>query len=194
VQHQSIGLIETDFHRPETLRFARFDPGAGTLTSVLISCETRMIVAGSMKNHSADSQHFSLTVAVEMSLAAPRVLRAAALRTAPTVAATFSILGGATVNIPWNAGIDQRTVLLATPAELAAFAGKGHWEIQASTVTSHALQGGGGEIESAITAKAALDVMVQYEFLPAVRRARAGGFKPAQVRPLGGKRSRNVRR
>ena len=69
--------------------------------------------------------------------------------------------------MPWNAGIDQKIVVLSTPADLALFSGSGRWRLQVSTATSHAVMGGAGFIESRVRAKAAFDMMVQYEFTPA---------------------------
>ena len=166
VQHQSIGLIETDFHHPEALSFQRFDPSLGTLHSILISCESRAILLGSVKNHSTASERFTVTVSVEVSLATPPGLPPAALQTVPAVSAMFSLGPGRSVEIPWNAGIDQKFVVLSAPADLALFTGPGRWHLRASTATSHAVMGGGGCIESNVRAKAAFDIMVQYEFAP----------------------------
>ena len=174
VQHQSIGLIETDFHHPEALAFNRFDPALGTLNSILISCESRAILLGSVKNHSIASERFTVTVAVEVSLATPPGFPPAALQTIPSVSAMFSLGPGRSVEIPWNAGIEQKVVILSAPADLALFSGPGRWHLRASTVTSHAIMGGGGCIESNVRAKAAFDIMVQYEFLPARVAARKG--------------------
>ena len=174
VQHQSIGLIETDFHHPEALAFNRFDPALGTLNSILISCESRAILLGSVKNHSIVSERFTVTVAVEVSLATPPGLPPAALQTIPSVSAMFSLGPGCSVEIPWNAGIEQKVVVLSAPADLAIFSGVGRWHLRASTATSHAIMGGGGCIESNVRAKAAFDIMVQYEFLPARVAARKG--------------------
>ncbi len=167
VQHQSIGLIETDFHHPEALGFNRFDPALGTLCSILISCESRAILVGSVKNHSTASERFTVTVAVEVSIATPPGLPPAALQTVPSVSAMFSLAPGRSVEMPWNAGIDQKNAVLSAPADLALFTGAGRWHLRVSTATSHAVMGGGGCIESSVRAKAAFDIMVQYEFLPA---------------------------
>ncbi len=167
VQHQSIGLIETDFHHPETLSFNRFDPALGTLHTILISCEARTILTGSVKNHSASSERFSVTVMVEVALVTPPGLPSAALQTNPSVSAYFSLASGCSAEMPWNAGIDQKIVVLSTPADLALFSGSGRWRLQVSTATSQAVMGGGGFIESRVHAKAAFDMMVQYEFAPA---------------------------
>ena len=167
VQHQSIGLIETDFHHPEALAFDRFDPALGSLQSILISCEARAILLGSVKNHSTASERFAVTVSVEVSLSTPPALPPGALQTVPSVSLTFSLPPGQSVEIPWNAGIDQKVVLLSAAADLALFTGPGRWNLRASTATSHAIMGGGGCIESNARAKAAFDIMVQYEFLPA---------------------------
>lgn len=179
VQHQSIGMIETDFHHPEALSFNRFDPALGTLLSILISCESRAILLGSVKNHSIASERFTVTVAVEVSLATPPGLPPAALQTVPSVSAMFSLGPGCSVEIPWNAGIEQKVVVLSAPADLALFTGAGRWHLRASTVTSYAVMGGGGCIESNVRAKAAFDIMVQYEFIPARVAARKGApFHP----------------
>ena len=174
VQHQSIGLIETDFHHPEALAFNRFDPALGTLHSILVTCEARAILLGSVKNHSTASERFTVTVSVEVSLATPPGLPPAALQTVPSVSAMFSLAPGRSVEIPWNAGIDQKIVVLSAPADLALFSGTGQWHLRVSTATSHAIMGGGGCIESSVRAKAAFDIMVQYEFLPALIATRKG--------------------
>lgn len=180
VQHQSIGLIETDFHHPEALAFNRFDPSLGTLHSILISCESRAILLGSVKNHSTASERFTVTVAVEVSLATPPGLPPAALQTVPAVSILFSLAPGRSVEIPWNAGIDQKVAVLSAPADLALFTGAGRWHLRVSTATSHAVMGGGGCIESNVRAKAAFDIMVQYEFIPARVAGRKGeAFKAA---------------
>ena len=179
VQHQSIGLIDTDFHHPEALAFNRFDPSLGTLRAILISCESRAILLGSLKNHSTASERFTITVAVEVSLATPPGLPPAALQTVPSVSAMFSLPPGCSVEMPWNAGIDQKIVVLSAPQDLALFSGAGRWHVRVSTATSHAVMGGGGCIESDVRAKAACDIMVQYEFLPTRTAGRKGdAFKP----------------
>lgn len=174
IQHQSIGLIETDFHYPEALAFNRFDPSLGTLHSILISCESRAMLIGSVKNHSTASERFTVTATVEVSLSTPPGLPPAALQTTPSVTAMFSLGPGRSVDIPWNAGIDQRVALLSAPADLALFSGTGRWHLRVSTATSHAVMGGGGCIESNVRAKAAFDIMVQYEFVPARSAGRKG--------------------
>ena len=174
VQHQSIGLIETDFHHPETLSFNRFDPALGTLHTILISCEARTILTGSVKNHSTVDERFSVTVTVEVSLATPPGLPSGALQTTPSVTAFFSLAPACSAEMPWNAGIDQKIAVLSTPADLALFSGSGRWRLQVSTATSHAVMGGGGFIESRVRAKAAFDMMVQYEFAPAPAADRKG--------------------
>lgn len=174
IQHQSIGLIETDFHYPEALGFNRFDPSLGTLHSILISCESRAMLIGSVKNHSTASERFTVTATVEVSLSTPPGLPPAALQTTPSVTAMFSLGPGRSVDIPWNAGIDQRVALLSAPADLALFSGTGRWHLRVSTATSHAVMGGGGCIESNVRAKAAFDIMVQYEFVPARSAGRKG--------------------
>lgn len=179
VQHQSIGLIETDFHHPEALAFNRFDPSLGTLHSILISCESRAILLGSVTNHSTASERFTVTVSVEVSVATPPGLPPAALQTVPSISAMFSVAPGRSVEMPWNAGIDQKSAVLSAPADLALFTGTGRWHLRVSTATSHAVMGGGGCIESNVRAKAALDIMVQYEFLPVRTAARKGeAFSP----------------
>ena len=167
VQHQSVGLMETDFQHPEMLAFNRFDPAMGTLNAVLISCEARAMLTGSVKNHSANNERFTVTVAVEVSFATPPGFPPAALQTTPSISAMFSLPPGRSVEIPWNAGIDQKVVVLSTPSDLALFSGPGRWRMQASTATSHAVMGGGGSIESNMRAVAAFDIVVQYEFTPA---------------------------
>ena len=167
VQHQSVGLMETDFQHPEMLAFNRFDPAMGTLSAILISCEARAMLTGSVKNHSTNNERFTVTVAVEVSFATPPGLPPAALQTTPSISAMFSLPPGRSVEIPWNAGIDQKVVVLSAPADLALFSGPGRWRLQASTVTSHAVMGGGGSIESNVRAMAAFDIVVQYEFTPA---------------------------
>ena len=181
VQHQSIGLIETDFHHPETLSFNRFDPALGKLHAILLSCEARTILSGSVKNHSMNDERFTVTVTVEVSLATPPGLPPAALQTMPSVSAMFSLAPGRSTEMPWNAGIDQRIAVLSAPADLALFSGSGRWRLQVSTATSHAIMGGGGFIESSVRAKAAFDMMVQYEFVPASATIRQGqGLLPAK--------------
>ena len=174
VQHQSIGMIETDFHHPESLSFNRFDPALGTLTSILISCEARTMLIGSVKNHSTSAERFSITATVEVSLVTPPGLPPGALQTTPSVSAYFSLGAGCSTEMPWNAGIEQKVVVLSTPADLALFSGTGRWRLQVSTATSHAVMGGGGSIESRVRAKAAFDMMVQYEFTPAPNADRKG--------------------
>lgn len=179
VQHQSIGLIETDFHHPEALAFNRFNPALGTLHSILISCESRAILLGSVKNHSITSERFTVTVSVEVSVATPPGMPPAALQTVPSVSAMFSLAAGRSVEIPWNAGIEQKVVVLSAPADLALFTGSGRWHLRVSTATSHAVMGGGGCIESNVRAKAAFDIMVQYEFRPCrVGTRNAEAFSP----------------
>lgn len=174
VQHQSIGLIETDFHHPETLSFNRFDPALGRLHTILISCEARTILTGSVKNHSASDERFTVTVTVDVALATPPGLPPGALQTTPSVSALFSLASGRSAEMPWNAGIDQKIVVLSVPADLALFSGSGCWRVQVSTATSHAVMGGGGSIESRVRAKAAFDMMVQYEFAPVPDRKGVG--------------------
>lgn len=174
VQHQSIGLIETDFHHPEALAFQRFDPALGTLHSILISCESRAILLGAVKNHSTASERFTVTASVEVSLATPPGLPPSALQTVPSVSATFSLAPGRSVEFPWNAGIDQKIAVLSAPPDLALFSGAGQWHVRVSTATSHTIMGGGGCIESNVRAKAAFDIMVQYEFIPARAASRRG--------------------
>ena len=184
VQHQSIGPIETDFHHPEVLDFQRFDPAIGTLRAILISCESRAMVIGTVKNHSAASERFTVTATVEVTLATPPGLRSAALQTVPSVSASFSLAPGASVDIPWNAGIDQKVALLSAPADLAFFTGKGRWQVRASTATSHVVMGGGGCIENNVCAKAACDITVQYEFLPTrTMQRKTGVFHAASAAP-----------
>lgn len=193
VQHQSIGLIETDFHHPEALAFNRFDPALGTLHSILISCESRAILLGSVKNHSTASERFTVTVSVEVSLATPPGLPPAALQTVPSVSAMFSLGPGRSVEIPWNAGIDQKVAILSAPGDLAIFTGPGRWHLRVSTATSHAVMGGGGCIESNVRAKAAFDIRVQYEFLPVRAPGRKGdafSVKGAPKSTLGNASSR----
>ena len=167
IQHQSIGLIDTDFHHPEALGFQRFDPALGTLRSIHISCESRAMLLGTVTNHSTASERFNVTATVEVSLDTPPGLRPAALLTVPSISAMFSLAPGGLAEIPWNAGIDQKVALLSAPADLALFTGKGRWQVHASTATSHVVMGGGGCIETNVRAKAACDITVQYEFLPA---------------------------
>ena len=174
VQHQSIGMIETDFHHPESLTFNRFDPALGTLSSILISCEARTMLIGTVKNHSTNAERFSITATVEVSLVTPPGLPPGALQTTPSVSAYFSLGAGGATEMPWNAGIEQKVVVLSTPADLALFSGAGRWRLQVSTATSHAVMGGGGAIESCVRAKAAFDMMVQYEFSPAPNAERKG--------------------
>jgi hypothetical protein len=180
IQHQSIGLIETDFHHPEALAFDRFDPSLGTLHSVLISCESRAILLGSVKNHSTASERFTVTVSVEVSVATPPGLPPAALQTVPSITAMFSLAPGRSVEMPWNAGIDQKYTILSAPGDLALFTGPGRWHLRVSTATSHAVMGGGGCIESNVRAKAAFDITVQYEFFP----VRNGGRKDEAFSPI----------
>lgn len=175
VQHQAMGLIDTDFHHPEVLVFQRFDPTLGALRSILISCESRAMVLGSVANHSTASERFTVTVTVEVSLATPPGLRPAALQTVPSVSAIFSVGPGGSAEIPWNAGTDRKVALLSAPADLALFTGKGRWELRVSTATSHVIMGGGGCIESSVRAKAACDVTVQYEFFSARALQRKSG-------------------
>lgn len=184
IQHQSIGLIDTDFHHPEALGFQRFDPALGTLRSVLISCESRAMILGMVTNHSTASERFTVTVTVEVSLEAAPALRPAALQTIPSVSLIFSLAPGGSAEMPWNAGIDQKVAHLSAPADLALFTGKGRWQVLACTATSHVVMGGGGCIASAVRAKAACDVTVQYEFLP-VRTAqrKSGVFHAAVIAP-----------
>ena len=180
VQHQSVGLMETDFQHPEMLTFDRFDSAMGTLNTVLISCEARAMLTGSVKNHSTSSERFTVTVAVEVAFATPPGLPPTALQATPSISAMFSLPPGQSVEIPWNAGIDQRVVVLSTPADLAIFSGPGRWRLQASTATSHGIMGGGGNIESSVCAKAAFDIVVQYEFTPMPAQGRDGkGLSPA---------------
>ena len=166
VQHQSIALVETDFHHPETLTFKRFDATIGNLNAVIITCESRIILSGSVKNQAAKDQAFAVAVAVEMVVVTSPDLPSPSLFTAPSVSAVFSLPAGASANIPWNAGVDQKVALLSTPSDLALFMGNSPWKMHVSTVTKHTVQGGGGAIASTLRAKAALDVMVQYEFTP----------------------------
>lgn len=193
VQHQAIGMIETDFHHPEEIAFNRFDPALGTLHAILISCEARTIVSGSVKNHSANDERFTVTVSVEVALATPPGIPPAALQTAPSITAMFSLPAGQSAEMPWNAGIDQKIVVLSAPADLALFSGSGRWRLQVSTATSHAVMGGGGFIESNVRAKAAFDMMVQYEFAPAPPDGRNGqGLLPAKSAAFAKKSARET--
>ncbi len=70
------------------------------------------------------------------------------LLTAPSVSAVFSLPAGASANIPWNAGVDQKVALLTTPSDLALFMGSSPWKMHVSTVTKHTVQGGGEAITS----------------------------------------------
>ena len=188
VQHQSIGLIETDFHYPESIAFNRFDPALGTLHAILISCEARTIASGSVRNHSANDERFTVTVSVEVSVTTPPGIPPAALQTTPSITAMFSLGAGRSVEMPWNAGIEQKIVVLSAPSDLALFSGSGRWCLQVSTATSHAVMGGGGFIESNVRAKAAFDMMVQYEFIPAHPGSRKGqGLLPAKSGALANK-------
>lgn len=190
IQHQSIGLIDTDFHHPEALGFQRFDPALGALRAIVISCESRAMLLGTVTNHSTASERFTVTATVEVSLATPPGLRPSALLTVPSISVMFSLPPGGSAEIPWNAGIDQKVARLCAPADLALFTGKGRWQVRASTATSHAVMGGGGSIESNVRAKAACDVTVQYEFVPVrtVQR-RTGVFHAAAAVPANRLRS-----
>ena len=166
VQHRSIALIETDFDRPEILTFKRFDAALGNLNAVIITCESRLILSGSVRNQAAKDRAFGISVSVEMAVATSPSLPSSSLLTAPAVSAIFSLPGGASANIPWNAGVDQKVALFTTPADLALFRGSAPWKMHVSTVTRHTLRGGGGAITSTLRAKAGFDAMVQYEFTP----------------------------
>jgi hypothetical protein len=168
LQHQSIALVETDFDRPETLTFKRFDAAMGNLNAVIITCESRIILSGSVRNQAANDRAFGISVSVEMAVATTPSLPSSSLFTAPAVSAIFSLPAGASANIPWNAGVDQKVALFTTPADLALFMGTTPWKMHISTVTKHTLRGGGGVIASTLRAKAGFDAMVQYEFTPLV--------------------------
>jgi hypothetical protein len=164
VQHQSIALVETDFHRPETLTFRRFDSAMGNLNAVIITCEIRIILSGSVRNEAAHDRMFGVSVAVELAVITSPSLPSRSLLTVPSVSAVFSLPAGASANIPWNSGVDQKVALLSAPADLALFLGNSSWKMHVSTMTKHTVQGGGGAITNTLRAKAAFDVMVQYEF------------------------------
>jgi hypothetical protein len=189
LQHQSIALVETDFDRPETLTFKRFDTALGNLNAVIITCESRIILSGSVRNQATTDRAFGISVSVEMAVATTPSLPSSSLLTAPAVSAIFSLPAGASANIPWNAGVDQKVALFTTPADLALFVGTSPWKMHISTVTKHTLRGGGGAIASSLRAKAGFDAMVQYEFTPAAVAAPVGRAGPRRSRASSGVRA-----
>jgi hypothetical protein len=165
-QNISYGPTSTDWSHVFT--FNQFNPHLGTLNSITWDATLNMNTGGTVTNTSTRTQQFMLTVQMFVDLQSPPHVGGDIMASA-TVSQSY-LLGSGTASAfgQFSTSGNGGVTLTATPGNLAPYIGHSKMPINAFTLTDEVLQGGGGNIASAITTTGAVHGSLVYDFTPRV--------------------------
>ena len=179
-------LLTTELNT--TLSFPLFDSSLGTLTGVTVGLTGTINVTGSVTNHAAQQQTFTLTETSNMAGSGGRTsLNAAISALSISLGQTFTGLAPGASGTFGPPNVNSATSTITNPIDLASYqsAGGSVDTIAVSTLTGTTILGGGGNITSALATKAELALTVKYTYTQSCAQTQTCIPEPATMAILG---------
>jgi hypothetical protein len=162
----SLPQTTTDFTVP--LSIQGFDPALGTLTDVVLTWSVSGSMAGTVTNTATGAQNFSVTESSNVTLYLGSVSGTLLSSAALSAMQTYTNLGSS-VTSPFGpftpSSQDGPTTYTSGPI-FNGFVSSGNIGLTVNTMTATVINGGGGNIFSAIATTAGGSFTVRYDFTP----------------------------